>query len=178
MMSARKLIFPIALTIAAFTLLQFSSPHLSQSGTSAAQSSDPDVSMTAATRIPHPAPKPGEILEMSIKQLGNFEYAKTDGQIPPDVRRLTGSHIRLHGYMIPLDQTTDITRFALVPSLFNCCFGQPPGIQHTVIVTLEPGHAVHYTSDPIVTEGTLTVGETKDDGFTVSLFQLPARHVE
>jgi hypothetical protein len=177
-MSPRKLIFPIALTVAAFTLLQFSSPHLSQPGTSAAQSTDPDVPMSPATRIPHPAPKPGEMLEMSIKALGNFEYATKDGQIPPDVRGLSGSRIRLHGYMIPLDQTTDITRFALVPSLFNCCFGQPPGIQHTVIVTLEPGLAVHYTSDLITTEGTLTVGETKDNGFTVSLFQLTARHIE
>ncbi|HEX3358557.1 MAG TPA: DUF3299 domain-containing protein, partial [Tepidisphaeraceae bacterium] len=101
-----------------------------------------------------------------------------DGQIPPDVRQLTGSLIRLHGYMIPLDQTTNLTRFALVPSLFNCCFGQPPGLQHTVIVTLTPGFAVHYTSDPITTEGTLSVGELREDGYVVSLFQVTAQHIE
>jgi hypothetical protein len=34
--------------------------------------------------------------------------------------------------MIPIDQAENITSFALVPSLFACCFGQPPQVQHTV----------------------------------------------
>ena len=33
----------------------------------------PDIASAAETRKKHPAPKPGEIAEMTIKELGNFE---------------------------------------------------------------------------------------------------------
>jgi hypothetical protein len=51
--------------------------------------------------------------------------------LPEDVKALNGAKIRTHGFMIPLDQADNITEFALVPSLFACCFGQPPQVQHT-----------------------------------------------
>ena len=40
---------------------------------------------------------------------------------------------------MPMDQSENITQFALVPSLFGCCYGQPPQIQHGVIVTCPKG---------------------------------------
>ncbi len=91
-----------------------------------------------------PTPKPGEILEMSIKELGNFDFdADTSSTpIPPDVKNLNGSTIRsprLH--MIPMDQAENISKFALVPSLFACCYGQPPQIQHTIVVSCLQGQS-------------------------------------
>jgi hypothetical protein len=133
----------------------------------------------SAGRVPHPAAKNGEVLEMGIKDLGNFDYdADHGGNIPPDVTQLSGHDIRLHGFMIPMDQAANITQFALVPSLFSCCFGQPPQIQHTIVVNCPKGKAVSYYPDEIVVEGKLTVAEKKDEGFIVSIFEVQADSVK
>jgi hypothetical protein len=138
-----------------------------------------DPTMEAATRTPHPAPKPGETLTMTIKELGNFEYdADKGGNIPKDVQALTGVTIRLNGFMIPMDQAESITQFALVPSLFACCFGQPPQIQHTIIVNCPKGKSVSYCPDEISVEGKLTVDEKKEDGFIVSIFDVECSSVK
>lgn len=135
--------------------------------------------MSAESRKPHPAPKPGEVMEMSIKELGNFDYDQDHGgNIPADVKRLSGAKIRLRGFMIPMDQAENITQFALVPSLFACCFGQPPQIQHTIVVDCPKGKAVGYCPDEIMVEGTLKVDEKKDDGYIVSIFGLEVNSVK
>jgi hypothetical protein len=145
----------------------------------AAATTKPVEGMTAETRKPHPAPKPGEVVEMAIKDLGNFEYnQETGGNIPADVKAMSGSIIRLRGYMIPMDQAENITQFALVPSLFACCFGQPPQIQHTIVINCPKGKAVTYFPDEILVEGKLTVQEKKDDGYVVSLFEVEAGSVK
>ena len=130
-------------------------------------------------RTPHPAPVPGQVQEMAIKDLGNFDYdADKGGNIPPDVMALSGSKIRLSGYMIPMDQAESITEFALVPSLFSCCFGQPPQIQHTIVIHVPKGKAVSYYPDEISVEGTLHVEEKKEDGFIVSIFEVDTTSVK
>ncbi len=136
-------------------------------------------STSAETRKPHHVPKPGEVLELTIKDLGNFEYDQEHGgNIPADVKALTGSKIRLRGFMIPMDQAENITQFALVPSLFACCFGQPPQIQHTIVVTCPKGKAVGYCPDEIIVEGALKVQEKKDDGYIVSIFDMDVSSVK
>ena len=138
-----------------------------------------DPEMSAEKRSPHPAPKTGETVAMTIKELGNFEYdADKGGNIPADVKAMSGSSIKLNGFMIPMDQAENITQFALVPSLFACCFGQPPQIQHTIIVNCPKGKAVSYFPDEINVEGKLKVEEKKEDGFIVSIFEIECSSVK
>jgi hypothetical protein len=133
----------------------------------------------SAGRVAHPAPRPGEVLDMGIKDLGNFDYdADHGGNIPLDVQALSGHEIRLSGFMIPMDQAANITQFALVPSLFACCFGQPPQIQHTIVVNCPKGKEVNYYPDEIVVQGRLTVAEKRDEGFIVSIFEIQADSVK
>jgi hypothetical protein len=135
--------------------------------------------MSAAARKPHPTPKAGETLEMTIKELGNFEYdPEQNTPIPNDVKALSGHNIRLKGFMIPMDQAENISKFALVPSLFACCYGQPPQIQHTIVVTCPKGKAVSYYPDEIIVEGKLDVQVQKDDGFVVGIFSLETSSVK
>jgi len=135
--------------------------------------------MSPETRVAHVIPAPGEVMDMPIKELGNFEYdAEHGGNIPDDVTHLSGFKLRTRGYMIPLDQAENIGEFALVPSLFACCFGQPPQIQHTIVVHLPPGKAISYFPDQLQVEGTLTVQEKKDEGYIVSIFDLDATSVK
>jgi hypothetical protein len=138
------------------------------------------VETAAEKRKKFPAPKPGEVLALnSIKDLGNFDYdADKGGNIPEDVKKLSGSKIRVSGFMIPLDQADNISHFSLVPSLFACCFGQPPQIQHQIVVHTPKGKAVGYYPDEIICEGTLKVDEKKDDGYIVSVFEMDVQSVK
>jgi hypothetical protein len=134
---------------------------------------------SAERRKVHAPPKPGEVRELTIKQLGNFDYdADKGGNIPKDVFALSGSKVRLNGFMIPIDQADKITQFALVPSLFACCYGQPPQVQHTIVCTTPKDKNVAYYPDEITVEGTLTVKEKKEDGFIVSIFSIDASSVK
>jgi hypothetical protein len=125
-------------------------------------------------RAIHPPPEPGKVAELSIKELGNFDYDPDKGGIPDDVKRLSGSKVRLKGFMIPQSQVVKITRFSLVPSLYSCCFGRPPQVQHTITVICPDTRPVEYVTDEVVVEGTLTVNQIKDDGYVTSIFQLEA----
>jgi hypothetical protein len=139
----------------------------------------PAAPPTGEQRKPHPVPKDGETLDITIKQLGNFDFdQEKGGNIPDDVKRLSGHPVKLRGFMIPMDQADSITQFALVPSLFACCFGQPPQIQHTIIVNCPKGKAVSYFPDEIQVEGTLKVDEKKEDGFIVSIFEMDCQSVK
>jgi len=139
----------------------------------------PTDNATPEKRKPHVRPKDGGIYEVAIKDVGNFEYdAEKGGNIPEDVKNLNGVKIRTHGFMIPLDQADNITEFALVPSLFACCFGQPPQVQHTMVVHTPKGKAVGYFPDEIVVEGTLVVNEKKEDGLVVSVFEVNCMSVK
>jgi len=134
---------------------------------------------TGETRTPHAAPKAGQVVELTIKDLGNFDFdVDRGGNIPADVMALSGATIRISGFMIPMDQAENITQFALVPSLFACCFGQPPQIQHTVVVNCPKGKAVSYYPDEIVVEGVLKVEEKKDEGFIISIFEMEVGSVK
>jgi hypothetical protein len=134
---------------------------------------------TAETRIPHKKPQPGEVVSLQIKDLGNFEYdADKGGNIPADVLALNGATVKVTGFMIPIDQAENITSFALVPSLFACCFGQPPQVQHTVVAKAPAGKAVGYYPDELVVEGKLKVEEKKDEGFIISVFEIDVTSVK
>lgn len=127
-------------------------------------------------RQPHAPPTPGEVREMTIKQLGNFDY-EADKIIPPDVTRLEGMTVRLSGFMIITNESEHIHQFALVPDLFSCCYGQPPAVQHVVLVTCPAGSPCEYSAEPITVEGTLAVKETREEGFVTSIFQLAAHKI-
>jgi hypothetical protein len=131
-----------------------------------------------APRTPHQKPADGDVYELGLQKLGNFAYdAEKGGGIPEDVAALSGSTIRISGYMIPIDESDRISKFVLVPDLFACCFGQPPSLQHTVTVVCPPGKAVGYYPEPINVTGTLKVEEKRDEGFVISLFEVTATSV-
>lgn len=140
---------------------------------------EPAIETAPEKRKKHAAPAAGQVLALSMKELGNFEYdADKGGNIPDDVKKLSGAKIRVQGFMIPLDQADNISHFSLVPSLFACCFGQPPQIQHQIVVHTPKGKAVGYYPDEIICEGTLKVDEKKDDGYIVSVFEMDVQSVK
>jgi hypothetical protein len=132
-----------------------------------------------APRIPHEPFKADEVRELTLQKLGNFNYdTEKGGNIPDDVKALTGGTVKLRGFMLPLQQTDRITEFVLVPDLFGCCFGQPPALQHTAVVRTPAGKSVAYYPDAIVVTGKLTVKEQTEEGFIVSVFQVDTTSVK
>ena len=75
-------------------------------------------------------------------------------------------------------QTDQITQFALVPSLTSCCYGAPPQAQHTIMVTCPANSAATYSADLVVVQGLLKVEEKREEGYTISLFEVAAESVK
>ena len=123
----------------------------------------------------------GDYYEVDLKAMGNFPLnptRDTDAVIPAEVRALNGKKVRFEGEMYAPDQADKIKQFVLVPDLFACCFGQPPQVQHSIIVSCPEGKAVSYFPDQIQVEGKLKVEEKKDDGFIVSIFEVNCTSVK
>ena len=111
--------------------------------------------------------------------MGNFNYdPDRGGNIPADVLRLNGASVRLHGFMVPLDQAVEISQFSLVPSLSDCCFGQPPQLHHVIFAQCSHGKWIDYSTDPITVEGTLRVEEKREDGYIVRVFGMDVKTVK
>jgi hypothetical protein len=133
----------------------------------------------ATTRSIHIAPQPGQVLDISINDLGNFDYDNNrGGDIPKDVLQLSGCTLRTRGYMIPLDQADDIREFALVTSIMGDGSRKPPQVRQTIIVHLPPDKAIHYFPDLLQVEGKLTVQEKKDQGYILSIFDIDATSIK
>jgi hypothetical protein len=130
------------------------------------------------SRTPHWKPTPGVIEEMTVKELGNFDYdEEKGGTIPADVSALDGTTIRLTGYMIPMNQSEKIAAFALVEDLFAVP-QRAPLIQQTIVVNMPATQPTNYFPDRITVEGKLRVRAKKEDGFIVSIFDLDATSVK
>ena len=82
------------------------------------------------------------------------------------------------GFMMPLTEMKDITEFLLVPSLWGCCYGQPPAVNHIVVVRMRTGQLTKFYDDPIRVRGRFKVGEIKQDGYLVSLYVLTADRID
>jgi hypothetical protein len=144
-----------------------------------APATNPAATQPAEQRKPHAPPRTGEVRELDIKALGNFEYDPPSGKnVPDDVQRLSGMKVRLHGFMAPLDQVDHVSHFLLVPGLFSCCFGQPPSVQHTIVVNCGALKDVNVEPEQVTVEGVLTVKEVKEEGYTLSVFEVAATGVK
>jgi hypothetical protein len=140
----------------------------------------PAVEGFTVERTPHVRPAEGQVLELSLQQLGNFRFDPDKGvELPSDVVELNESTVRLRGYMLPTIEAGDkISEFVLVADLFACCFGQPPQVQHTVTVRTPAGKSVSYYQDEIIVTGKLKVGVEMEDGFVTSVFHLDPTSVK
>jgi hypothetical protein len=130
---------------------------------------------SAATRKVHPTTRPGDMLDITIDELGNFDYdADHGGNIPKDVIQLSGCNIRTRGYMVPLHmvENNNVVEFALVPRFNKDAKSQALKVQGRIIVHLPNGKAVPDVTDLIQVEGKLTVGETWVGGSVFSIFDI------
>ena len=129
---------------------------------------------------PHVAPKAGEVAELSIKELGNFEYDQTrGGNIPADVMGMSGGQD-------PSSRIYDADGSS--GEYHAVCPGVEPGDMlprpgsadstHDCLRLPQGGKTIGYCPDEIIIEGNLKVEEKKDDGYLVSIFSLGVTSVK
>jgi hypothetical protein len=122
-------------------------------------------------------PTDGSPIKLSFDVLTSWNYVEGKTEIPENVKKLNGRTIELTGFMMPINYTKKMTRFLLLQSLLGCCFGQTPQPNHIIIVNMEGDKTVEFYPDPVKITGKFSVGETREEGFLLSIFGLEASKV-
>lgn len=106
---------------------------------------------------PAPPPMPeGKFMQTKRRQPG-------DGKPPAVVADLNGKHVRIGGYVVPLDfDSTNVKEFLLVPFVGACIHVPPPPANQIIYVKIANGFDVRGSFDPVTVTGTITV----DTAFT------------
>ena len=127
----------------------------------------------------HPSsPDDGETpVKLKFETLGGWKFAEGKTPIPEEVRRRDGKLVEITGFMLPLNENVNITKFIVIQSLWGCCFGQTPAVNHIIVVTMEPGKTVEFCPDMVRVTGRFSVGETREDGYLVSIYRIEGKSV-
>ena len=114
---------------------------------------------------------------LSFDTLKSWTYIEGKTPIPDFIKKLDGKEIEMIGFMMPLSEVKNITEFILVPSLWGCCYGQPPAVNHIMVVNMPKGQTSNFYDDQVRVRGTFHVGETRQNGYLVSLYTITAQSV-
>jgi hypothetical protein len=121
--------------------------------------------------------KKEKFLKLDFDVLKKWTYVEGKTPIPGFIRVFDGKTVQMTGYMMPLSDIKDIKSFILVPSLFGCCYGQPPAVNHVVVVKMAGDTRTKFYDDVIHVRGQFHCGEEKQDGYLVSLYHIDADQV-
>ena len=116
-------------------------------------------------------------IPLEFDVLKKWTYVEGKTPIPAFIRVFEGKTVVMTGYMMPLSDIKNIKSFVLVPSLFGCCYGQPPAVNHVVLVKMVGDTTAKFFDDTIKVRGTFHCGEEKQDGYMVSLYRIDADEV-
>lgn len=118
------------------------------------------------------------MVTLSFDVLKKWTYVAGKATTVPDyIRAFDGKHVEMTGYMMPLNTVVNIKSFVLVPSLFGCCYGQPPAINHIVLVNMTDDKTAKYFENAVRVRGRFNCGEAKQDGELLSLYWIDAVEV-
>jgi hypothetical protein len=115
--------------------------------------------------------------KLTFETLKSWTYVAGKTPFPPHIKALDGQNVEMLGFMMPLTEIQNIKEFVLMPTLFGCCYGQPPAPNHMVMVKLPAGRTTKFCSNPVRVRGEFHVGETRQDGYLISLYVLSANEV-
>lgn len=131
-----------------------------------------EIPSTNASPFLHTPGHPSAPIKLKFNLLGGWAYTEGKTPIPEKVRALDGKRVEITGFMMPINEPQRLTRFIVVQSLWGCCFGQTPAVNHVIVVTMEPGKVVNFYPDPVRVTGVFSVGETREEGYLVSIYRL------
>jgi len=94
------------------------------------------------------------------------------GRSAPVVPELDGQHVKLPGFVVPLDyQGTEVSEFLLVPYFGACIHVPPPPANQIVYVKSQQPFPIRDMYDPVWVTGTITTqahwNDVGDAGYTL-----------
>jgi hypothetical protein len=94
-------------------------------------------------------------------------------QIPEKINALNQKSVAITGFLLPINVRHGLaTEFLLLRNQSACCYGLTPKINEWIIVQTT-GDGVKPTMDvPITAEGTLHVGEQREEGHLLGIYEL------
>jgi hypothetical protein len=119
----------------------------------------------------------GEPIRLKFDKLGGWKFIEGKTPIPEDIKKLDGKRVEIAGFIYSNRMDNQLTQFILVQSLWGCCFGKAPDMNHFVDITMESGKASAYYPDPVKIQGKLSVSEHRENGYLMSLYRLEAASV-
>ncbi len=128
---------------------------------------------TTSTDGGPPPPPLAEGNWMSIKR------RQPGADLPPHVvTELNGKHVRIGGYVVPLDfEATTVKEFLLVPFVGACIHVPPPPANQIIYVKADKGFEVGGQFDPVTVTGTIKT-ETAFTGLADAGYSIDAEAVE
>jgi hypothetical protein len=142
----------------------------------------------AAPNVATPTPEnPKEPLLVGFDKLASFTYempddlgntnqvnaAKPASLIPETVRAFDRKSIALKGFMLPLKVEGGlVTELLIMRDQSMCCYGAVPKINEWVSVKMTGKGVKPIMDQPITMFGTLHVGEIRENGYLVGIYQL------
>lgn len=155
----------------------------------------------SAVSQPDPEPElPPTVLDSGFETVGfdvlaGFEYQVTDEfllieegasvvvagpEIPGRVRQLDGRSVAVTGYMLPLKVVGKdaVEEFLLLRSQALCCYGAVPEVNEWISVRMPSEPAKSLMDRPVTVKGTLQVGEMREEGYLVGIYDMVGESVE
>jgi len=113
-----------------------------------------------------------ELLNPS-KEEGEDLKAKTESQIPKEIKNLDQAKVALKGFMLPLKVEGGlVTELLVMRDQSMCCFGTVPKINEWVSVTMRERGVKPIMDQPITLFGKLNVGEMRENGYLVGIYSM------
>ena len=154
------------------------------SSTVATPAAAPSPTAQAPAADPNPAPRrpggaPREISFDDIKLEMEKGAPFTRDLLPTRVTSLSGTAIRIRGYILPSFQQTGLTQFVLVRDNQECCFGPGAALHDCVVVRMRPGKTADFSIRPVAVAGTFKIDELRaPDGSHLAIYALDGEAVQ
>lgn len=116
------------------------------------------------------------VTRLPFSLLMNWKYIEDQTPIPDEILKYNGKYVEISGYLLPYGGSDEEPEYMLFESMFSCCFGQAPEINHIVLVKLR-GKRIEDFSGIVSVRGIFKAGELREDGFLVALYQIQADRV-
>jgi hypothetical protein len=141
--------------------------------TAQASAADPN----AVPRRPSGAPREISFDDIKLEMEKGAPF--TRDLLPTRVTSLTGTAIRIRGYILPSFQQTGLTQFVLVRDNQECCFGPGAALHDCVVVRMRPGKTADFSIRPVAVAGTFKIDELRaPDGSHLAIYALDGDEVK
>ena len=135
---------------------------------------------------------PGEIkgyTKVGFDKLASFHYVMPDevsptnqppkDQFPPLIKSLHDKPVALRGFMLPLKiEQGLVTEMLIMKDQSMCCYGTTPKITEWVTVKMNDKGVKPIMDQPVTLFGKLHVGETRENGYLVGIYEMAADKME